>query len=295
MITGQLLSKVHPPIHPSTPMPSPHPSSLTLNDGTTVPWLAFGTGTALYSKDVSNIVRAALVHGFTHIDTAQVYQNERSVGEALRAAGIPRENVYVTTKLGKIDTAKGESVESALRESLDKLGVEYVDLFLVHAPLNHVGQLKQVWKDVVDVKRKGLTKSIGVSNFTVKQLKEIIEDGDEVPAVNQVSIYIHICCSTIRNRHISLSTSTQIEYHPWLLTATRSLLQFHAQHKIITASYGGLTPILPRRGAGEASLADSRARLVTVLDKLASARGENVTQNQILLKWLQHNGILAVT
>ena len=76
-------------------MPSPHPSSLTLNDGTTVPWLAFGTGTALYSKDVSNIVRAALVHGFTHIDTAQVYQNERSVGEALRAAGIPRENVYV--------------------------------------------------------------------------------------------------------------------------------------------------------------------------------------------------------
>ena len=169
----------------STPTP-PKPSLLTLNDGNRIPWLALGTGTALFSKDVSNIIRASITHGFTHIDTAQAYQNEQSVGEGLKASGARREDIYVTTKLGRLNLDGGETVEDTLRRSLAKLGLEYVDLFLVHAPNNHTGRLKEVWKGMVEVKRKGLAKSIGVSNFGVKHLKEILEDGVEPPAVNQV-------------------------------------------------------------------------------------------------------------
>jgi diketogulonate reductase-like aldo/keto reductase len=165
----------------------PSPSLLTLNDGNKAPWLAFGTGTAQFSKDVSNIVRVALLHGFVHIDTAQGYQNEQSVGEGIKLAGVRRDDIFITTKLGRLDD--GETVESTLRRSLAKLGVDYVDLFLVHTPTHHlgVGRLKEVWKGMVDVKRKGLTKSIGVSNFALKHLKEILADGDEAPTVNQVS------------------------------------------------------------------------------------------------------------
>ncbi|KAH9035477.1 NADP-dependent oxidoreductase domain-containing protein [Lactarius pseudohatsudake] len=130
-----------------------------LNDNTTIPLLAFGTGTALFGKDAETMVTAAINAGFTHFDGAQVYRNEESLG-----AGITR-------KLNK--PAGGETLQ---------LG--YVDLFLVHTPLEP-GRLKAVWKEMEALKKEGIARSVGVSNFRTPQLREILDGAEFPPSVNQ--------------------------------------------------------------------------------------------------------------
>ena len=171
--------------------------SYILNDGTRIPWLAFGTGTTLYAKDCTALALKALSLGFMHLDTAEAYENEDSLGVALEsfiggeAPPTPdrekREGLFVTTKLERI--SDGQNVEEKLRTSLRKLRLDYVDLFLVHNPTHHIsreGGLKGVWREMIEVKKKGLTRSIGVSNFNRVQLEEIISLGLDVPVVNQV-------------------------------------------------------------------------------------------------------------
>jgi len=246
-------------------------------DGIAVPWLAFGTGTALRTNEnVADIAKLAIAQGFRHLDGAQAYKNEDALGNAIATSGVPRSELFVTTKLSAL--AEGESVEASLRGSLARLKLDHVDLFLLHDPQQHSstpGRLKAVWKEIVAAKKKGLAKSVGVSNFNVKLLNEIIADDTEVPSVNQ------------------------IEFHPWVYQQLEPLLAYHAQHGIVTASYGGLTPILPTRAGKDASLADAQTRLVEALDKIAAARAEEagyaVSQNQVLLKWLQQLGVIAVT
>lgn len=168
--------------------------TIRLSDGVQIPWIAFGSGTAHNKKECTDAITAALSTGFTHIDTAQSYGNEENVGSAISAADLPRDSLYLTTKLTRVPP--GQSVEDSLRGSLKKLQVEYVDLFLVHAPFHHVdreGGLKQVWREMVDVKKKGLARSIGVSNFGFKALKEIMELGLEKPVVNQVRLLLSFC------------------------------------------------------------------------------------------------------
>jgi diketogulonate reductase-like aldo/keto reductase len=160
-------------------------STLALNDGNQVPWIAFGTGTALYQQDAQNTVQTAIATGFTHIDGAQLYGNEDSMGAAIRASGKPRSELFVTTKLGRLQP--GQTAKTALQVSLDKLGLEYVDLYLVHAPSLHADRLKAVWKEMEECKRGGLAKSIGVSNFGVEHLQEVLDGVEFLPAVNQVS------------------------------------------------------------------------------------------------------------
>jgi len=224
-------------------------------------------------KDCTDTAKLALTKGFIHFDTAQSYKNEEYLGSALR--GVPRSQLYITTKLMKFDWAGGQTVEETLRESLKKLQTDFVDLFLIHVPTDHIdkpGQLKDVWKQMCDVKKKGLTRSIGVSNFNVRFLQEILVDGLDVPVVNQ------------------------IEFHPFVYNGSKSLLEFHAEHGIVTESYGGLSPIISKR-QGEAEI-PAREKLVNVLDKFAASRStpsQDVSQNQILLKWLQHTGAIAVT
>ena len=157
-----------------------------LNDNTTIPLLAFGTGTALYGKDAEVMVTAAINAGFTHVDCAQVYRNEESLGAGIAAAGKPREQLFVTTKLHR--PAEGKSVRDTLIESLAKLRLEYVDLFLIHTPLNfpEPGRLKVVWKEMEALKKEGLARSVGVSNFRVAQLREILDGAEFPPSINQV-------------------------------------------------------------------------------------------------------------
>lgn len=159
---------------------------IKLNDGTTIPWLAFGTGTAFLRQDAHQGVAAAIKAGFRHIDTAQRYENEDSVSEGIAASGVPRSELYITTKLGLIP--EGKTVRDTLVESLRKLRTDYVDLFLIHNPFRHP-DLQSTWKELEALQAEGLTRSIGVSNFQVYHLNTILETAKVIPAVNQVWIF----------------------------------------------------------------------------------------------------------
>lgn len=160
-------------------------STLTLNDGNKVPWVAFGSGTAFFQQDAQTAVQTAIDSGFTHLDCAQMYENEETVGAAIKASGTPRSALFITTKLNVLPT--GQTAKTALKESLQKLGMQYVDLYLVHNPKHHKGQLKEVWKVMEECKKEGLAKSIGVSNFEAEHLHEILKGAEFPPSVNQVS------------------------------------------------------------------------------------------------------------
>ena len=159
---------------------------VSLNDGNTIPWLGFGTGTALYSKDAEALVASAIKLGITHLDGAQVYNNEDSLGAGLISSGVPRSKLFVTTKLGKVPA--GQSVRDTLVESLKKLKLDFVDLYLIHSPGNHPGEgvLKKVWAELEGLKKEGLAKTIGVSNFNISNLKEVLDGNAIPPAINQV-------------------------------------------------------------------------------------------------------------
>ncbi len=163
--------------------------TIKLNDGREIPWLGFGTGTALYGKDAETSVSNAITKGFVHLDGAQMYQNEDSLGKAIAAAGVPREKLFVTTKLYKL--AEGETVRDSLLQSLKKLHVDYVDLYLVHVPQEFGSGLKEIWKQFEALKDEGLAKSIGVSNCRIRDFAALGLDepgGVRIPPViNQVS------------------------------------------------------------------------------------------------------------
>ena len=131
-------------------------ATIKLNDSTTTPWIAYGTGTALFRKNATQPVELAIRSGFVHLDGAQVYNNEDSLGQGIVASGKPRSELYITTKLGPLKA--GETVREALQTSLKKLGLDYVDLYLIHTPKNHEGRLKEVWKEMEGVKNDGLTR-----------------------------------------------------------------------------------------------------------------------------------------
>ena len=161
------------------------PQTFTLNDGTQIPWIAFGTGTVHRDQDVSATISLAIANGITHLDGAQMYKNEEWVGKAIASSGRPRSELYVTTKLDEVP--EGRTVRDMLMESLTKLHLDYVDLFLIHVPVHHPGRLQTVWKELEALHRDGLTKSIGVSNFAIKHLEEILEGATILPAINQAS------------------------------------------------------------------------------------------------------------
>ncbi|KZP01250.1 Aldo/keto reductase [Calocera viscosa TUFC12733] len=230
-----------------------------LLDGTTIPQLAFGTGTALYQKNVVEPVLAAIKANYTHIDAAQVYGNEDSVGDAIAQAGLPRDQLYVTTKVVKLDP--GETVTQSIKGSLAKLKLDYVDLFLIHSPTGFEapGRLEEVWQGLEEVKDKGLAKSIGVSNFRIKDFHRVLKIAKYKPVVNQ------------------------IEFHPYVYKQLLPLLKFQEEHGILTESFGGLTPVTKKPDGP----------LSPVLKELAKKIGG--TEVQVLLKWQEQKGIVDVT
>ncbi|EGO00624.1 hypothetical protein SERLA73DRAFT_121070 [Serpula lacrymans var. lacrymans S7.3] len=237
--------------------------TLLLNDGNSVPWIGFGTGTALYSKDAAEAVSVAIQNGFIHLDGAQVYNNEETLGVGVVQSGKPRSELFVTTKLTKLKP--GATPKSALQESLKKLGLDQADLYLIHTPNNHKGQLKEVWKGMEECKKDGLTKSIGVSNFAVEHLEEILEVATIPPSVNQ------------------------IELHPYVWKALQPVFEIHKQHGIVTSSYAGLSPLFRGKGGPLDPVIES------IRQRLQTTRGQPVTDSQVLNKWLKQNGILVIT
>ncbi|NLR90923.1 aldo/keto reductase [Flammeovirga sp. SR4] len=156
---------------------------MQLNDGNKIPSLGFGTFLSK-NDEVKEAVLAALNAGYRHIDTAMIYENEEGVGEAIKASGISREDLFITTKLWNEDIRNG-NIEEALKASLKRLQLDYIDLYLIHWPAK--GYTK-AWDEMIKLQKSGLIKSIGVSNFNPHHLQDLEASG-VVPVVNQIECH----------------------------------------------------------------------------------------------------------
>jgi 2,5-diketo-D-gluconate reductase A len=178
-----------------------------LNDGTTVPAIGFGTY-PLRGEEGTDAIRSALETGYRLLDTAVNYRNETEVGEALRQSGLPREEVQVTTKIPGRHHEHDLAVQS-VEESLQRLGLDYHDLCLIHWPNHRVGKYVEAWRALVALRERGLVRSIGVSNFTEHHLNDIIEATGVTPAVNQIELHPYFPQVQMREVNDSLGIQTE--------------------------------------------------------------------------------------
>jgi 2,5-diketo-D-gluconate reductase A len=233
---------------------------ITLNDGTTIPQIGFGTlhvppdrqPTRENTEKTARVVGLALELGYRHIDTAQSYGNERGVGEAIAASGIQRGDLYVTSKLGN-GNHRRDDVRRSFDESLEKLGLEQLDLFLIHWPLPTLydGDYVSTWRAMADLLADGRLRTVGVSNFQPDHLDRIIGETGVVPAVNQ------------------------IEVHPYF--ANVAAREASVRHGIAVEAWSPL---------GQGVLLDDPA-----IGRIAAAREKTVAQ--VVLRWhVQHGHII---
>lgn len=227
--------------------------TIELNDGYKIPVIAFGTGTANRGRDATDYVAQALEVGFAHIDTAQIYRNEDSVGTAIRESGLSRSELYVTTKY-----ATG-SIYQTVRESLAKLGLKHIDLYLIHAPSSVEPDFEAAWKEFENIRDAGLAKSIGVSNFNVEQLQTVIKVAKIKPAVNQIRL------------------------EPYNYAEQKAVLDYCSKHAIVIEAYSSLAPLTTYPGGP----------VDAALNAAATLRG--ATPAQILFAWVRAKGAVIVT
>jgi 2,5-diketo-D-gluconate reductase A len=161
--------------------------TVTLNDDNTIPVLGLGVGD-LSDSETEQSVSAALAAGYRLIDTAAVYGNEEAVGRAIKASGVARDDIFVTTKLATPDLGF-QSSQDALKASLQRLGLDYVDLYLIHWPAGEHGKYVDSWGGLMKLKGVGATKSIGVCNFHAEHLSNIIDLSFFTPAINQIELH----------------------------------------------------------------------------------------------------------
>ncbi len=223
--------------------------SLELNNKHCIPSVGFGTWKIRLNSRAKKAVSAALETGYRLIDTAKIYGNEKGVGQAIAESDVPREDIFVTTKLWNGDQGY-DSAPKAFDESLNKLGLDYVDLYLIHWPV--VGKRAESWRALEEIYKSGRAKAIGVSNFTVRHLKELLKQSKTIPAVNQV------------------------EFHPFIYKDQLELLEFCKAHNIIVEAYSPLA-----RG--------TRMHDV-VITKIAQKYDKS--NGQIMLRWaIQHGTV----
>ncbi|KAH9947629.1 Aldo/keto reductase [Amylocystis lapponica] len=228
--------------------------SVTLNDGNKMPTIAFGSGSKWKGHDVTDYVVQAIETGFSHIDTAQAYQNQDSVGQAIRESALDRSDLFITTKW----SFKQKSVHESVQESLTFLGLKQLDLYLIHFP-GVLTNLEQDWREIEKVKEDGLTKSIGVSNWTLPLMQELLKFAKIKPAVNQ------------------------IRFHPYNYAENKDLLEYTAKHGIVTEGYGSLSSITSFPGGPVDEPVQAAA------DRLG------VTPTQVILSWVKSKGVVIVT
>jgi 2,5-diketo-D-gluconate reductase A len=210
--------------------------SLELNDGHRIPQLGFGVF-LVPPGDTAEVVQKALATGYRHIDTAAAYGNEAGVAAGIARSGLPRDRVFVTTKLPNSHHGY-EAAQRAIDSSLEQLGFDHVDLYLIHWPRPADDRYVETWRALTEFKSDGRARSIGVSNFTIDHLERIIAETGQTPTVNQ------------------------IELHPRLVQA--ELRCFHAHHSIATEAWSPL---------GRARLLDDPA-----IELIARARGRTPAQ-----------------
>ena len=225
--------------------------TITLNDGRTIPQLGLGVFKTP-PEETERVVSEALELGYRHIDTAAIYRNEEGVGRAVAASGIPRDELWITTKLWQ-DHQGGDKPFTAIEDSLGKLGLDYVDLYLIHWPAPKTNKFVESWQSLGVIRDRGLAKSIGVSNFQVPHLQRLLEETDVVPAVNQV------------------------ELHPYF--QEREIVAFARQHGIHIESWGPL-------GQG-------KYPLLELPEITAAAEAHGKSPAQVVIRWhLQHDFIV---
>ncbi|AEO61775.1 hypothetical protein MYCTH_2141012 [Thermothelomyces thermophilus ATCC 42464] len=239
---------------------------LKLNDGNEIPMLGYGLGTARFKRGNSdkldeNIINAALTaikNGYYHLDGAEGYGNEAELGEAIARSGVDRSKLFVTTKSS---CRPGESIETAFSRSLAKLGLDYVDLYLIHSPFwaKSPAELQERWAEMEALKDSGRARSIGVSNYLPEHLEATLQTARYPPAVNQ------------------------IEYHPYLQHEDGDLLGYLRDKGIAIVAYSPLTAITRAPGGP----------VDAVYDRLARKYG--VTPGEIGLRWCLDQGIVTLT
>ncbi|KAI1341903.1 aldehyde reductase 1 [Xylariaceae sp. FL0016] len=250
-----------------TPKQMDYIPHLKMNDGNEIPMLAYGLGTARTSGDKAGVVDLtvmAIKNGYFHLDGAESYRNEEELGAAVKKCGIERSKLFVTTKL---KGAGKQDVAAAFDKSMARLGLDYVDLYLVHAPFLAATpqELQAVWKQMEAIKDSGRAKSIGVSNFLKEHLETILETARIPPAINQ------------------------IEYHPYLQHCTGSqgdegdLIAYHHAKNIAISAYAPLTAVTK---AKPGPLDDLYAGL---------AKKYGVSEGDVALRWCIDQGIVAIT
>lgn len=163
-------------------------STTTLHNGVEMPWIGLGVFKVQDGEDVVRSVKSALDAGYRSIDTAAIYKNEEGVGRAIAESNVPREELFITTKLWNADQGYDTTLK-AFDESMDKLGLDYLDLYLIHWPLPSQGKYVETWKALEKLYKDGRVRAIGVSNFKIHHLEEIISNCEIVPMVNQVEYH----------------------------------------------------------------------------------------------------------
>lgn len=229
-------------------------SYFLLNDGNQIPAIGFGTYKAPNGPITVEAVKCALASGYRHIDTAAVYENEESVGQAIKESGIPREEIFVTSKVW--NTERGyDKTRAAFFETLKRLDLEYLDLYLVHWPAvstfypNWKELNAETWRALEDLKEEGFIRSIGVSNFLIEQLEALFETAEIVPAINQ------------------------IEYHPG--QTSKDLVDYCEDKGILIEAWG--------------PMARGKVLENEVLKDIAMANSTSVAQ--VCIQWCLQNGI----
>ena len=224
--------------------------SVKLNNGVEMPMVGFGVF-QVSDEDTEKAVLAALKAGYRLLDTAAVYGNEAGVGRAIKASGIPREEIFVTTKLW-IQRENGyENTKKALENSLTRLGLDYVDLYLMHQPF---GDVHEQWRAMEDLYKAGKARAIGVSNFHMDRLMDLITCHEIVPAVNQ------------------------IETHPFYQRDAE--IAFHNELGIVQQAW--------------APLAEGKFEIFSnpILTRIAQKHGKSVAQ--VVLRWLNQRGVAII-
>ncbi len=178
-----------------------------LNDGTSIPAIGFGTY-PLKGEEGIAAMTSALEAGYRLLDTAVNYENEGEIGEALRRSGLPRDQVQIASKIPGRDHAYDRAVAS-VESSLETLGVDYLDFALIHWPNPSVGLYREAWQALVEVRDRGLARSIGVCNFTARHLKDIIDATGVTPSVNQIELHPYFPQVQMRAEHERLGIRTE--------------------------------------------------------------------------------------
>jgi len=225
-----------------------------LNDGRSMPSIAYGTWTLGNGQNAVDQVDQALSVGFDHVDTAQIYRNEDEAGQAIKESGLARSDIFVTTKWSGVF-----DIPTSIQNSVKSLGVSYVDLYLVHSPRLAVPDIATVWGQMEQVVQDGLAKSIGISNFNVDQMQELLNSAKIKPVANQIL------------------------FHPYVYEQQKPILDFAEQHGIVIEAYSLLIPLTHQPGGP----------LDKPLSSIASRL--NATPDQVLMAWAKAKGVVVVT